>query len=402
MDKQKILELASKIILAGVTHNEKEIEDISNELATILRHPDSENGNADGAALPLIKDKMGFLKFTEKEILKMPKKFRPTFRANGCTVHVRKRMRSKRGYTYEARYRCDGYNISVSSKHYDKLKALFIEALKNADTEEKQPPTPIGFEKFAMFYFENFKKRKVTKATYISDLRRLKNHLVPVFGNMPLKSITPVQCQKLIDSYTEKGQGKTAEETYSILNQIFKMAIAHGILTLNPLSVIVREPHERKHGKALSKDEEKALLNYMAGTKYQLLFALVLYTGLRPNEYPTAKIEGKFIVAVNSKRKTRKVEYKKIPITPMLEPYLANVTEFKFPGINYMSAKLKEVLPDHKMYDLRTTFYTRCQECGVADVARMEFVGHSLGALGNAYTDLSDEFLLKEGKKLNY
>ncbi len=402
MDKQKILELASKIILAGVTQNEKEIENISEELSAVLRIPDRENGNSDGAALPLIKDKMGFLKFTEKEILKMPKNFRKTFRASGCTVHVRKRMRSNRGYTYEARYRCEGYNISVSSKHYDKLKELFIEALRKAEENTDTNQTPTSFDKFSMFFFENFKKRKVTKETYISDLRRLKNHLIPVFGSTPIKAITPAQCQKLIDSYVEKGQGKTAEETHSILNQIFKMAIAHGIISMNPLAVVIRERHERKHGKALSKDEEKALLRHTAGTKYQLLFALVLYTGMRPNEYPTAKIDGKFIVAVNSKRKGRKIEYKKIPITPMLEPYLEGVTEFKFPGKPYLSAKLKEVLPNHKLYDLRTTFYTRCQECGVADVARMEFVGHSLGALGNAYTDLSDEFLLKEGKKLDY
>ena len=42
---------------------------------------------------------------------------------------------------------------------------------------------------------------------------------------------------------------------------------------------------------------------------------LALYTGLRPNELYTAKIEGNFIVAINSKRKNRKLEYKKIPIS---------------------------------------------------------------------------------------
>ena len=46
-------------------------------------------------------------------------------------------------------------------------------------------------------------------------------------------------------------------------------------------------------------------------------------------------------------------------------------------------------------------FYTRCVECGVAEPALKEFVEHSLGPLGNAYTDLSDDYLLQEGKKLN-
>ena len=111
---------------------------------------------------------------------------------------------------------------------------------------------------------------------------------------------------------------------------------------------------------------------------------------------------GDFIIAVNSKRKTHDIEYKRIPITQMLRPYLEGITELQFPRVEYMRDKFNSILPGHKLYDLRTTFYTRCQECGVAEVARMEFVGHSLGTLGDTYTDLSDEFLLKEGKKLKY
>ena len=170
----------------------------------------------------------------------------------------------------------------------------------------------------------------------------------------------------------------------------------------NPLNLVVRMKHEGKHGTALTKDEEKLLLQAYPNTKYQTIFALTLYTGLRPNEYNTARIEGKFIVAVNSKRKNKRVEYKKIPITPMLAPYLQGITSFEIVNRDVIREKFKAILPNHIVYDMRTTFYSRCKECGIADTARDEFVGHSLGALGNAYTDLSDEYLLNEGAKFQY
>ena len=83
-------------------------------------------------------------------------------------------------------------------------------------------------------------------------------------------------------------------------------------------------------------------------------------TGMRPNEYKTARIEGDFIIAVNSKRKNHKIEYKRIPITPMLKPYLKGVTELTFCRVETLRKKFNEILPGHKLYDLRTTFYTRC------------------------------------------
>jgi len=180
------------------------------------------------------------------------------------------------------------------------------------------------------------------------------------------------------------------------------MAIAHNLITLNPLAIVVHSEHERKHGKAFTKQEERNLLDGLQGTRYQIPFAVALYTGIRPNEYKTAKIKGNFIIAVNSKRKNKKIEYKRIAISPMLKPYLEGITELDFPYVESMRTHLNEHVKGHKLYDLRTTFYTRCRECGVADAARDEFMGHSSGALATAYTDLSDEYLLAEIQKFDY
>lgn len=399
MDKNRLLELAGKILLAGINNQTEEIAKLSSELASLMGHAEPENGAADSSGNT---DKIGFLKFTKQEILKMPTKFRKYFIANDCLVHVRRRKRSKRGYDYEARYRRGEYNISVSSTDPEKLPEKFIAALHVQEHENVLPDVPNTFHEFATYFFETFWKRTVMAETYKNEMNRYKNHIQPFFGSIPLKKITPAMCQQLLDRITEKGYGKTADEVHGRLNQIFNSAIKHGLIKYNPLSLTVLEKHERIHGKALTKIEEKLLLDRTAGTAYQLMFAVALYTGLRPNEYKTARIEGAFIVAVNSKRKTKKVEYKKIPITPMLKPYLDGADQLHFYYVNRISEKLHEFFPEHSLKDLRETFNTRCVECGVNETARKRFMGHSLGALGNAYTDLSEEFLIQEGNKIKY
>ena len=268
---------------------------------------------------------------------------------------------------------------------------------KKADTHNGVPTT---FNSFAMYYFENFRKKKVAELTYKIDLRRYKKHILPIFNETPLKRITPIQCQKLIENLKSQDKGKTADEVYSLLSVIFKTAIKHSVLTKNPLDVIYHEKHERKNGVALTKAEELSLKKGLQGTNYLPFCMLSLYTGLRPNELKTAYIDGDFIVAVNSKRKNHKLEYKKIPIIKALKPYIKNGLP-KIPRQEPYRLAYKSILPNHILYDLRTTFYSRCKEYGVSEYALSAYMGHSLGAIGNAYTDLSDEYLLEESKKLD-
>lgn len=340
------------------------------------------------------------LKLTDKEISKIPMRFRKEFLINDRLVRCRRRVSGRKTINYEIRYRKHGFNIAVSSNDIEEAKKKFIQALQAADKGEQKPTVSTTFCEFAEYYFNNYRKRKVAKLTFENDMYRYNRHIKPYFGSMQLKEITPSCCQKLLDGFVEKGQTKTNNEVYSLLNGIFKMAIAHSIISKNPLAVVIIEKHKRTHGSALTKEEEQKLLESLKGSRYQTLMAVALYTGLRPNEYATARIEGDFIIAINSKRKNKKVEYKKIPIIPMLKGYLNGVEKFDFPRLEYMRDNFNKILPNHILYDLRTTFYTRCEECGVAPPARDEFVGHSRGELNNTYSHLSDEYLLNEGKKL--
>ena len=126
----------------------------------------------------------------------------------------------------------------------------------------------------------------------------------------------------------------------------------------------------------------------------------MLYTGLRPNEVKTVRFVGEFVIAVNSKRKTKRVEYKRIPILPALKPFVRE--DFNFSSPDYLRREFKAILPNHVLYDLRTTFYSKCKECNVAEPALNHYVGHSNGVLADTYTNLSDEYLLSESKKIRF
>lgn len=347
----------------------------------------------------------GILYFNEKEISKMPKSFRQEFRCDGCTARVRKRTDGRYVCSYEIRYRRNGYNISVSAKTLDEAKVRFIDALKTATPKSKAENVttiPTTFKDFSLYFFEKFRFRKVAEETKKKTMQMFKLYLLPAFGDTRLKDISVTECQKLIDNIFAQGKKRTATECFSILSQTLKMAVKHSLIDRNPCDIVFVAKYEKIHGKALTKDEELKLLTATAGTDYQLMFAVALYTGMRPNEYKTAILDGNFIKCVNSKQKDGKVHYKRIPITPMLKPYLSKVTQIGMYHPTVLTEKYKEILPNHRLYDLRNTFYTRCQECGVSEVARNLFVGHTLGGLADTYTDISDEYLLKEGQKLCY
>lgn len=335
-----------------------------------------------------------YLEFTQKEISSMPQKYRKMFRVGKLRAYMRERRRGG-SINYEVRCRMDDINISAGGTTKEEARQRFIEKLNALEHGVKTTPTKFG--DFIEFYFENFRKRKVAANTYKTDYDRVKKHILPALGEMRLSAITPSVCQAFIDKFSDKG--KTAQELFSLLSQTFKCAIAHHLIQFSPLDTLIRPMHESVNGTALTREQEARLLSETP-EKYREAFAIAIYTGLRPNEYETLRRDGDMLIAKNSKRKNRKIEYKRIPICPMLRPYISESPSMPCPKTLWNA--FKKLFPDHTLYDLRTTFNTRCVEYHVDDNARKLMMGHSLGRLANAYTDVSDEFLRQEAEKLFY
>ncbi len=311
------------------------------------------------------------------------------------TSHPRKDGR------YQGYYSDGKLKQYVYGKTKDEIAEKLQKLIKTGITKKQKAinGVPIEFDAFTQYYFENFRKRKVCPSTIKADLYRYNGYIKPVFGKKTLKSITPKECQDLIDKINADGKGKTADEVFSILSIIFKGAIKHGIIARNPLDIIFHKQHERVNGKVLKIDDIKRLM--ASGSEYLTLFLIALFTGLRPNEYEKFEIDGEFIKAVNSKRKNGKTEYKRIPIMQELKPFLTDVFT-KIPKYERLRVEFKRIMPDFSLKDLRKTFNSRCIECGINETARKIWMGHSLGELGKAYTELSDDFFLKEAQKFYF
>ena len=337
------------------------------------------------------------------------KTFVKVFLLDGRLAHMRTHESGKDSFTYEIRYRRHGYDISACGKTKAEAKANFIEKSKVAKPKQKGqlPSVPKTFHPFALYYFNNFRVKKVVPETFEKDLSRYNNHLAPYFKETLIARITPSDCQNLLDGLTAQEKWKTASELYSLMNGIFDCAIDHHLIQFSPMDTLQTIEYEKESGSALLIEEEGHLLLAVKDTPYEICFAIILYTGLRPNEYITVRLDENklFIIAKKSKQKKKKngeEVFKKIPVTPMLRPYIEKYPDFKMLTAKYLRKIFKKILPNHMLYDLRTTFYTRCKECHIGEAARKEYMGHSLGALGNAYTDLSDEYLLREGEKFKY
>ena len=135
----------------------------------------------------------------------------------------------------------------------------------------------------------------------------------------------------------------------------------------SPMKKIVLPYHESKKGSALTKEEEKTLVDFCIGHKdneASSALLIMLYFGLRRSELATIRLEENALVCTTSKQRQGRVEVdRRIPFTPVFRRVLPFVDfeRAKTVNLSTVHTTFKRLFPERHPHELRYTFITRAK-----------------------------------------
>lgn len=257
-------------------------------------------------------------------------------------------------------------------------------------------------------------KRKTCKESTCKEYERLcATNLLPAFGELPIANISRQALQQYLFQFIDEGKYRTAEKLHQILCCIFDLA-CEDLHILSPMKKIVLPYHEPKKGSALTREEEKKLVEFcIAHRENEASSALLvlLYFGLRRSELQSIRVKNEMLTCTTSKTKMGRSEVSRsFPFTPVFRralPYV-DFEKAKNTNVNTIYTTFKRLFPNHHTHELRYNFITRAKESGCNLEAVMIWAGHSFdkdvasSAVDRGYTDYSQEYLIKEAQKIDY
>ena len=213
------------------------------------------------------KSKLGFT-LTKKEIKSMPEKHRKIFACENRIIPYR----FHKG-VYEAHYRRDGFKVFACAKDFNQMRKKFAEKLlaqMNGEMpvviiEKAKPYRAALFRDYLNEWLEI--KRKTCKPSTCKEYERLCSYnLIPAFGEKRLDELTRPVLQKYLFDLVEEGKHRTAEKLQQILCCVFDLAV-EDLNIVSPMKKIVLPYHEAKKGSALTKEEERQLVDWCIAHK---------------------------------------------------------------------------------------------------------------------------------------
>lgn len=291
-----------------------------------------------------------------------------------------------------------------------KNKAELIAVAKQTLEEFKETTDPTKrrvLDTVTRYYLENLKKPFISENYYKTLLKNYQKHVKPKIGSLKISNITPIILQGYFEELTNYST-RIAEDVKTLLNQVFEYSVGNNFIKVNPMRAVKVLRHERVNGQALTLEQIDKLKNTIKGTKYETVFLILLYTGVRGSELNTCEFnfETNTVTIKNSKLKQhQKEKFRTIPILTALHSFKESITkgEWKNFKIQEIERRYTDFMKEGRLNYLRHTFQTYCMLNAPNELVNY-WAGHTLGKdmTSKVYTHYPMEYQQKIASNILY
>lgn len=290
------------------------------------------------------------------------------------------------------------------------VTALLKKPRKKREPKPKAPAVPT-FRQFFRKWIEVEKAPNVSPVTYDHLLSNFRSWFSrDAIADMPIDSISTEYLREFLARMWSLTMRR---RIYIVLGDIFRTAVEYGVIARSPMNGIKPPKKVINNKPAFLREEEDRFVEEARKSDFWIIFALMLYEGLRSGEArafrPCDIKQDRIEVAqsMNDKgvigpTKTGRKRY--VPIfkdfKDLADRYRGDSTEPIFGKVNkhlaqkeYLDIVKKLGLQHLNMYALRHTFATRCAEAGIIPNQISLWMGHSdLKTTMQYYVSISPQF----------
>ena len=126
--------------------------------------------------------------------------------------------------------------------------------------------------------------------TVVSYTGHIKNHIKPALGSVKLETLNAHTIQRFYNNLTAEREGKpglspkTVKNIHGVLHKALQQAVKIGYIRFNPADACELPRVVRKELKPLDEEQSKAFLCAIKGHRFEMLYTVVLFTGMREGE----------------------------------------------------------------------------------------------------------------------
>lgn len=140
----------------------------------------------------------------------------------------------------------------------------------------------VWIEEWIAKALEASERKRATKDLYATVARA---HLSPTLGHLSLERLRPSDVEALIVGKRAAGKSaSTVRTVYTVLRAALDVAVRDGLLHRNVRASVHRPVAERKEAGYLSAEQAQRLLQALSGDRLDVLYRLMLASGLRRGE----------------------------------------------------------------------------------------------------------------------